>query len=404
MSPPPQAEAVALAELRRRLTDELAANGGAISFARFMERALYEPDLGYYERGAPVVGKRGDFYTSVSVGPLFGELLAFQFSRWFDAARSADGTVHRLELIEAGAHDGRLAADILNWFRRWRPEVAAHLRLTLLEPSATRRGWQQETLASFKESVTWLSSPDDLAPTQPDTVRIIYSNELLDAFPAHRLVWDATAHRWGEQGVSLDNGRFVWRRLPEPSAVVRSRCAELDQLPKALLDVLPDGFTTECQPAAQEWWRTAASRLGRGWLLTFDYGLAAEELLLPHRASGTLRAYRDHRHADDVLNAPGSQDLTVHVNFTALQTAGEEAGLQTVARTTQCRFLTDLLAATQTAPGSFPAWESARLRQFQTLTHPEHLGRSFSVLVQRRAVSNEAGGKNLYPCTEDLRP
>lgn len=386
MSPPQQAEAVALAELRRRLTDEIAANGGAISFARFMERALYEPELGYYERGAPVVGKRGDFYTGVSVGPLFGELLAFQFSRWFDEAKSADGTVRRLELIETGAHDGRLAADILNWFTRWRPEVATDLRLTLLEPSTARRGWQQKTLASFKESVAWLSSPADLAPAQPDTVRIIYSNELFDAFPTHRLAWDGTARRWVEQGVGLDMGRFVWRRLPEPSAAARPRCAELDRLPESLLDLLPDGFTTECQPAAEEWWRTAASRLGYGWLLTFDYGLAAEEFLLPHRANGTLRAYRGHRHASDVLDAPGSQDLTVHVSFTALQTAGEADGLKTVARTTQRQFLTDLLAATQAAPDRFPAWESVRVRQFQTLTHPEHLGRSFSVLVQRRGV------------------
>ena len=124
--------------------------------------------------------------------------------------------------------------------------------------------------------------------------------------------------------------------------------------------------------------------MGRGWLLTFDYGLTAEEFIRPERAQGTLRGYRDHRMSADLLACPGEQDLTAHVNFSALRTAGENVGLRTERFEPQANFLVRVAELAGREGSLFPAWSPARLRQFQTLTHPEHLGRPFRVLAQTR--------------------
>ncbi len=375
MNPPPEGEAAALAELRRKIGAEIAAGGGAIPFARFMERALYEPELGYYERGRQVVGKRGDFYTSVSVGPLFGELLAFQFAEWLAALPDFPNPSRRLNLIEGGAHDARLARDILTALATFHPAVAARVDYWIIEPSNARRAWQRETLKEFQGRTFWINSVKGLAEVRG----VILSNELLDAFPVHRLGWDARRRRWFEWGVKQLGERFAWTPLAEVSAEVT-----VPELPDELLAVLPDGFSTEVCPAATSWWRAVAKQLKSGWLCTADYGLEGAEFFLPHRANGTLRAYAGHRFADDVLANPGAQDLTAHVNFTALTKAGAAAGLTTAVHTSQRNYLTEIFAASQRPGAAFPPWDAARARQFQTLTHPEHLGRAFSVLGQRR--------------------
>ncbi len=360
-------------ELAQRLAAEIATAGGAIPFARFMERALYEPGLGYYERDRRVVGKRGDFYTSVSVGSLFGELLAFQFADWLSALTGAAESAQRFQLVEAGAHDGRLARDILSFLAQWQPELASRLDYWIVEPSPARQAWQRETLGSHGGQVRWFGAVDDLPPV----CGVILSNELLDAFPVHRLGWDTARQAWFEWGVGVEESSFRWRHLAEVTV-----CPP--ELPAELLAVLPDGFTTEVCPAAEAWWRRAAGRLAAGRLFTADYGLEASEFFLPQRANGTLRAYARHRFAEDVLAEPGTQDLTAHVNFSALQAAGQAAGLTTETLSHQRRFLTDILGATQRPEARFPAWDSARVRQFQTLTHPEHLGRAFGILTQFR--------------------
>lgn len=359
--------------LAHRLAADIRAAGGAIPFARFMERALYEPQLGYYERGRNAVGRGGDFYTSVSVGPLFGELLAFHLAERLPTLPELAGTGRPFQVVEAGAHDGRLARDILAFLRQWQPALAERVEYRIIEPSATRREWQRETLAEFGPQVLWLAALEELPPV----TGIILSNELLDAFPVHRLGWDAARQQWFEWGVAGGPEHFDWQRLPALTVPVL-------QLPAELLAVLPDGFSTEVGPAAANWWNTAASRLHSGWLLTADYGLEAPEFFLPQRAHGTLRGYADHRRTDDVLANPGAQDLTAQVNFTDLQASGTAAGLTTEFFGSQRRFLTDLFVATQKPGAPFPAWTSPRVRQFQTLTHPEHLGRAFSVLVQSR--------------------
>ncbi len=157
--------------------------------------------------------------------------------------------------------------------------------------------------------------------------------------------------------------------------------------------VLPDGYTIETCPAAESWWREAANVLGHGKLLTIDYGFTADELFSPSRPRGTLRAYFRHHASDDLLANVGEQDLTAHVNFSAIQAAGESVGLKTESFQTQSQFLTRILAKASkdnslgklvASKRSEDGWTSAQSRQFQTLTHPEHLGRAFRVLVQSR--------------------
>jgi len=346
----------------------------AIPFHRFMELALHHPEHGYYERDHRQVGRRGDFYTSVSVGGLFGELLAFQFAGWHAEMWRAGG---RWRIVEAGAHDGRLAADMLGWLRANRPALFAQLDYCLIEPSARRRQWQQETLAEFAARLHWFGSVTECAAVTPQFT-IVFANELLDAFPVHRRGWDAAAKRWFEWGVAWRDDHFIWTRLP-----VTADHAEL-LAPSALESVLPDGFTIEVCPAAEQWWAGAARALthGQGKLLTFDYGLTAEEFFMPQRSAGTLRAYRRHRVNSDLLAAPGEQDLTAHVNFTALQAAGEAAGLHTTGLISQAQFLTRIARHAMQPDARFGDWPPARVRQFQTLTHPEHLGRPFKVLLQ----------------------
>lgn len=369
--------------------------GGPIPFARFMDQALYCPELGYYDRFANTIGRAGDYFTNVSVGPLLGELLARQFADWLAALPG--GTV---QLVEAGAHDGQLAHDLLVWLQRSRPDMWERLRYWILEPSARRQEWQRQKLLEFASRIRWVDAWDRLPER---AVRgVIFSNELLDALPAHRLGWDAASRRWFEWGVGFEGGRFVWRRMPDRrerapapapggTAEVASMAALAPaDLPAELLAVLPDGFTTEVCPQAVEWWTHAASRLGAGRLLTLDYGLRSEEFLTPARSEGTLRAYRAHRLCRDVLADPGAQDLTAHVNFSALQAAGEAAGLSTEGCWTQGVFLTRVV---QTDPTACAVSTPAQARQFQTLTHPEHLGARFQVLVQSRTAEGASGAR-----------
>jgi SAM-dependent MidA family methyltransferase len=230
------------------------------------------------------------------------------------------------------------------------------------------------------------------------TYGVIFSNELLDAFPVHRLGWDAGRMAWFEWGVTYSNDRFCWTRLTDEQSEISFPTLGAPAFSRQTLEAtltrgfsanaesfsLPDGFTVDLCPAASRWWAEAAAILKAGKLLTIDYGLTASELFSPERNGGTLRAYHRHHLNPDVLANPGEQDLTAHVNFSELRQAGEAAGLQTEAWSTQERFLTRIAAPVLRGEIPFGEWTAERTRQFQTLTHPNHLGRSFRVLVQCR--------------------
>jgi SAM-dependent MidA family methyltransferase len=378
-----------------------------------MESALYCPVYGYYEKEADTVGRGGDYYTSVSVGPLFGELLALQYSLWLEplvlassfpsagpsppgypgepaaianrrvsASQFPGGAGDRrfpLQLVEAGAHNGDLAKDILLWLREHRPAVFDQIEFVVIEPSSTREQWQRRTLVGFEGKVRWVRSLEQLGPVQG----ILFSNELLDAFPIHRFEWDSSRKEWFERGVGLDKERFCWVKM-ELARRPLSSAVQPPQWSAQILERLPNGFVVEVCPSAAEWWNQAARALIRGKLITIDYGLASNERLAPERAGGTLRSYRNHAVTSDVLADPGDQDLTAHVDFTTLAQMGEAAGLSTEGLFTQEGFLTRIASLVFRGEQEFGAWTSQRTRKFGTLTHPSHLGHAFRVLVQSR--------------------
>ncbi|HXR07131.1 MAG TPA: SAM-dependent methyltransferase [Candidatus Acidoferrum sp.] len=355
------------------IRDEIARHG-AISFARFMELALYAPGCGYYEQPRPI-GRRGDFFTSVSVGPVFGELLAFQFAQWLEDLAPPPA---RCQIVEAGAHDGQLALDVLRWLGRRRPAIFAGLEYRIIEPSPIRRAWQEQKLGREFPNVTWAA--DFAAPGSPRVRGVIFSNELLDAMPAHRLCRDAAGQRWLEWRVHWDGHGFVWQKGP----LSNEAAAGLPRLPAEVEAVLPDGFVIELSPAAIHWWSRAAASLERGKLLALDYGLDGDEWLHPARAGGTLRACAGHHLSENILARPGHQDITAHVNFSLLRQAGEAAGLRHQGLLRQSKFLTEILQRVLAGAPDSGEWTASRVRQFQTLTHPEHLGHRFRVLLQSR--------------------
>ena len=366
-----------------------------------MDLALYCPVYGYYEKEGDTIGRRGDYYTSVSVGGLFGELLAFQFAEWLRTGRVGLPKVQSAFIAEAGAHRGFLARDILTWVRRWRPDLFGSLEYWIIEPSELRRQWQRTTLVDFAPRVRWAESLEHWAAARtephahpPDERAVIFSNELLDAFPVHRLGWDANEREWFEWGVGISNGAFVWERLAEEKfGVLGSRGISVLALQRFQTltgaGVLPDGFVIEICPEAAKWWKQAAVLLPAGRLLTLDYGFGPEELLMPERSAGTLRAYHRHQQSVSLLERPGEQDITAHVDFRAIQEAGESAGLVTEALVTQANFLTSIASRTWEHQDIFGEWTSERRRRFLTLTHPEHLGRAFRVLVQSRTGAHQ---------------
>ena len=395
------------------------AQSGILPFARFMELALYCPVHGYYEIKKDNPGRHGDFYTSVGVGELFGQLLAFQFDEWLETLNPQPST---LNLVEAGAHDGQLVRDILTWLQLNRPELSDRVEYRVIEPSPRRQEWQKKTLEQYSSHVRWFTNFHSIAannsqsstPTNrehatkvgvhnPQLNGVVFSNELLDAMPVHRFGWDAQNKKWFEWGVAVDGEKFAWARISDTLAPQSGERGASENLSPQLLDVLPDGYTIETCPAAEDWWREAANVLGHGKLLTIDYGFTADELFSPGRTRGTLRAYFRHHAGDDLLANVGEQDLTAHVNFSAIQAAGESVGLRTEMFSTQSQFLTRILGKAlkdnslgelvaserlvspkSDGGGSEDGWTPAQARQFQTLTHPEHLGHAFRVLVQRR--------------------
>lgn len=342
-----------------------------MTFERFMEWALYAPGTGYYARADRVIGRAGDFYTSVSVGPLFGFLLGARGAEWFGGG----GSEPRV-WVEAAAHDGRLAEDVLSAWSRFWPEVLERVSYVILEPCAVRRVEQERRLERWGGRVTWVRDWEEFGGGVDG---VIFANELLDAFPLRRFGWDARRREWFEWGVGASEAGLGWCRLPARA----DPALEAERWPEALLSVLPDGFVVESCPAAVAWWDAAVRRLEAGRLVTIDYGHGVGEAIRPERTGGTVRAYHRHRVSDEVLARPGEQDLTAHVDFEAIRGAGERLGLVTEALTEQGRWLGEVAVGVLRRGGPAAEWLGHRTRQLQTLIHPTHLGRSMKVLVQR---------------------
>ncbi len=334
-------------ELLASIHTEIAA-GGPMPFARFMELALYHPCWGYYTAvGTPArIGRGGDFFTNVSVGPVFGELLGVQFAEMWEAM----GKPALFTLLELGAHRGQLAADVRAWAGRDRPDFNAALHVTALD------------------------YPGEL----PDAVTgCIFSNELVDALPVHLIT--RRSGKWLELFVSVQNGQLTFAPGPCSSDALREEVLRLP-LPDS------DGFVTEVHLEAGRWMGRVARCLRRGFVLTIDYGYAAADYYAPHRKGGTLLCYHQHFSNSDPLVRVGEQDITSHVNFLALAGRGTAAGLALLGFCDQSRFVAGLLEKAGAAflenlsPGA--------TSQLKTLLHPELMGWTFRVLAQHRGMED----------------
>lgn len=327
-----------------------------------MAAALYDAEAGYYGAGKARIGRKGDFFTSVSVGPLFGRLLARQFAEMWERL----GKPERFRVIEQGAHDGALAADVLGGLRELAPACAEAVEYALVEPAPVWRERQQARLAGWAR-VRWVEEMRALEPAPG----VVFSNELLDAAPVFRV--GRRGGEWREQCVAWSEGRFVFGEREVKAEPLRSA---LGKLPEGL----PEGYTTEVNLEAGPWVRESAAALSRGWIVAIDYGWARAEYYRPERVEGTLSAYREHQRVEDPLSAPGEIDLTAHVDFTTLMEAGAAEGLTLAGFCDQQHFIAGLGRLHFEDTAHVSPERAREQRAFITLLHPQLLGASFKVL------------------------
>ena len=341
-------------QLVRRIRSDIAASGGWISFARYMELALYTPGLGYYSADSAKFGGGGDFVTAPQLSPLFGRVLARQLA---EVLRQSGGGV-----LELGAGNGLLAEQVLGEFRALGLEVP----YSILEVSGHLRARQQQALQPFAGKVRWLDAlPERFAG-------VIFGNEVLVALPVHLIHWTKDGPL--ERGVAVRAGSLAWADRPIADPVLGGRARALE---------LPAGYLSEINLAAPALIKTLAERLYAGLLLFIDYGFGRGEYYHPQRHMGTLRAHYRHHALDDPFYLPGLCDLTAHVDFTAVADAGLEAGLDVCGYATQAHFLlaggiTALLAETSADSAADYLPLSAGV---QKLLSPAEMGELFKVIA-----------------------
>lgn len=346
------------AALIEAIRADIARSDGRITFARFMELALYHPEHGYYTTGRQRIGKAGDYFTSVSVGPLFGKLLAKQFVTWRDQL----GNPAEFEVVEFGGHRGQLREDV--------SAAAPALHYRVVEVG-------------------------DALPNS--IVGVVFSNEFLDALPVHRVKVEKGV--WQELYVKVERAS---RPFADTQTELNGRDARSTDFTETLgplsslrlaehLRDLPvqymEGYQTEVNLRALDWMEDIAHRLKRGFVLTIDYGYERPEYLAPHHRDGTLLCYHRHSKSANPFANVGEQDITAHVEFTSLIEHGKKHGLEPVLFTDQSHFLLQIgeseIAEIATRTAGQLSKERAAIHQ---LIHPEMMGRAFKVLVQRTKV------------------
>lgn len=368
--PAPSPDALAFSDaLKRRIGDEIEAAGGWIGFDRFMQLALYAPGMGYYSGGAQKFGAAGDFVTAPEISSAFSLTLATQAVQIM--ALSAP------QIIEVGAGSGRLAADLLLELER---RNALPERYAILDLSGELRERQRTTIAQraphLIDRVYWL----DRLPERFDG--LVLANELLDAMPVQLVRWeDAVIF---ERGVSVRQGEFAWNDRPAEGRVLEKAQGIAEEFP------LPAGYLSEICLAAADWTASWANILNQGALLLIDYGFPRHEFYHPQRDIGTLMChYRHHAHGEPFL-LPGLQDITAHVDFTAIVEAGFNAGLELLGYTTQATFLincglTEVLART---PADDMLRYLPQAQAVQKLISPAEMGELFKVIALGKGIED----------------
>lgn len=379
----PAPQAAALSEsLVARIRAEIAAAGGSIPFSRYMELCLYTPGLGYYSAGATTFGPAGDFITAPELSSLFGRCLA----------RSCAAVLQQTggSILEFGAGSGRLAVDLLGAL-----EALGQLpeRYCILERSAALRARQRELLharlPALANRVVWLECLPEAGFRG-----VLLANEVLDAMPVERLVWYREDIR--QLYVACEEGHFVWRSDTLSSAELARAARELQRSCG-----LTDGYISEINPALVPWFNSIAAFVETGLMLVSDYGEARSGYYHPDRSHGTLRCHYRHRAHDDPFLLPGLQDITAHVDFSAVAGAAQTAGFEVAGFVTQAAFLLDCgletLLAESGPPGS-PAYLRAAAQAKQLLL-PGEMGERFKFIGLARAIEPPLPGFRM----QDLR-
>lgn len=349
------------ASLCDRVRLEIEAAGGWLPFQRYMDLALYAPGLGYYSAGAAKLGSAGDFTTAPELSSLFGATLARQVAEFLAQARG--------DVLEIGAGSGKLARDLLVALDGLGSPPRRYL---ILDLSADLIERQRQCLAALpahlRERVAWITElPERLSG-------VVLGNELLDALPVHLL--SHTDDGWRERGVMCDGQQFLWADRPITSTTLRAWTESQS---------LPVPYLTEVNLAAQALVASLGARLQRGALLFIDYGFGAGEYYHPQRHQGTLMCHYRHRSHDNPFFLPGLQDITAHVDFSAIARAGVRAGLRLAGYNSQARFLAN--AGITDLPTRLPAGSADYMHAIapvQKLLSPAEMGELFKVIALTR--------------------
>jgi SAM-dependent MidA family methyltransferase len=354
------------------------AEQGRITFADFMSTCLYEPGLGYYTSPGRKVGAEGDFYTSITVHGAFGRVIAREIAQmWRSMECPASFT-----LVECGAANGRLACDIMDFLAEREPHMYEGLRLVLVEREPSLESAQREMLAAHIARLAWCS-PDEFASGSFTFSGCLYSNELIDALPVHRVVM--TSRGLMEVYVTSKDGEFVEEAgelsTPEIAAYLKRIAVELHH-----------GQQAEVNLNAPQWLASASRALTHGFILTIDYGYLAAELYTPRRKLGTILCYYRHQIEENPYLRLGLQDITSHVDFTTLMMCGEQLGLQNDWFGEQYRFLLSagiVEEIEEIERSAISDEEKLRLRlTIKKLILPDGgMGETFKVLIQSKGVN-----------------
>ena len=350
---------------------------GPLPFSQFMAWCLYHPEYGYYQSKRTRIGKEGDYYTSPSVSPLFGHLIAKQL---FQMAEILGG--ENFDVVEMGGGRGFLCEDIIDWAKKNSPAFYQQLRYHLIETSAPFLREQRERLSEKEREgrVFWID-PKMFGEGKVQIQGCFLSNELVDAFPVHRVILDQGNLK--EIYVTQRNGQFEeqWGELSDPRIASYFHSMDI---------TLQEGQKAEVNLLALEWMERVARCLERGFVLTIDYGCLSEELYAPNRREGTLLCYFQHQASENSYERLGEQDITSHVNFTSLIRKGEEVGLRFTGLVPQYRFLIGLgiLEQMETLGKELPELDGLKLRlSLKNLIEPEMgMGEVFKVLVQHKGL------------------
>ena len=358
-----------------------------ITFAEYLDLILYHPQYGYYSSGAVNIGAEGDFFTASSLGKDFGELLAVQFVEMWHLL----GCPKNFTLLEMGAGNGDLAEDIINYLIANNQEILPSLEYIILEKSPQLRLQQQKRLAKFDSiNLTWKNWSDI---SDRSIVGCCFSNELVDAFPVHQIVIENRQIK--EVYLTLDSDNIV-ETIGEVSTAKIAQYLAMVEI-NLLSGNYPEGYRTEVNLTALDWLDTVSSKLQQGYLLTIDYGYPAVKYYHPQRSQGTLQCYYQHRRHNNPYVNLGEQDITSHVDFTALENYGKQHKLVFLGWTKLAIFLMALGLGDrlqELSSGKYGVIEVLQRRDaLHQLIDPMGLG-GFGVLIQ---------GKNLNPPQQKIK-